>query len=169
MILSWLLQIVLLVRVLIVSSSLITTTILIVVDAQKTIRRRTSVPPPTRRTASSTAAAATLPSFPAVPRIVGGDKVSSPTKYPWFVSIRFNGSACGGSLIAPRVVLTAAHCLTLTDSSRNDTVVLVGEDAYHRTATTTPTQQYHCIEQAIHPNYMSVHSNPNIKLPFVNE
>ena len=163
MILSWLLQIVLLVRVLIVSSSLITTTILIVVDAQKTIRRRTSVPPPTRRTASSTAA------FPAVPRIVGGDKVSSPTKYPWFVSIRFNGSACGGSLIAPRVVLTAAHCLTLTDSSRNDTVVLVGEDAYHRTATTTPTQQYHCIEQAIHPNYMSVHSNPNIKLPFVNE
>ena len=167
MILSWLLQIVLLVRVLIVSSSLITTTILIVVDAQKTIRRRTSVPPPTRRTASSTAAAATLPS--AVPRIVGGDKVSSPTKYPWFVSIRFNGSACGGSLIAPRVVLTAAHCLTLTDSSRNDTVVLVGEDAYHRTATTTPTQQYHCIEQAIHPNYTSVHSNPNIKLPFVNE
>ena len=167
MILSWLLQIVLLVRVLIVSSSLITTTILIVVDAQKTIRRRTSVPPPTRRTASSTAAAATLPSF--LGRIVGGDKVSSPTKYPWFVSIRFNGSACGGSLIAPRVVLTAAHCLTLTDSSRNDTVVLVGEDAYHRTATTTPTQQYHCIEQAIHPNYMSVHSNPNIKLPFVNE
>lgn len=48
-------------------------------------------------------------------RIVGG-KTSDPGQFPWIISLR-NGDAdwswatCGGSLITPSIVLTAAHCI----------------------------------------------------------
>ena len=46
-----------------------------------------------------------LLAFPGIEgKIVGGNQVSSPDDYPYFVDV--NG--CGGSLIAPDVVLTAA-------------------------------------------------------------
>ena len=51
------------------------------------------------------------------PRIINGQDMTDPTRYPWFVQLRTNPdangqqTACGGSLIAPDVVLTAAHCI----------------------------------------------------------
>ena len=44
-------------------------------------------------------------SLKGVKRIVGGDE-SLPGEFPYFVEMH----GCAGSLIAPRVVLTAAHC-----------------------------------------------------------
>jgi V8-like Glu-specific endopeptidase len=51
------------------------------------------------------------------PRIINGEDVTDPDRYPWFVHIRGSTpdglpelKACGGSLIAPDLVLSAAHC-----------------------------------------------------------
>lgn len=41
-------------------------------------------------------------------RVIGGTG-ASPTDYPWFAHI--GGSRCGGSLVSPEFILSAAHCL----------------------------------------------------------
>ncbi|QUQ71565.1 S1 family peptidase [Kutzneria sp. CA-103260] len=57
--------------------------------------------------------AATAPSGTASPRIVGGDDASTTTT-PWVVAITTDSSQffCGGTLVAPTKVVTAAHCVT---------------------------------------------------------
>ncbi|MGH1407493.1 MAG: serine protease [Rhodomicrobiaceae bacterium] len=43
-------------------------------------------------------------------RIVGGETTEI-EKHPWQVALNIDGSLCGGSIIGPKWVLTAAHCI----------------------------------------------------------
>jgi len=62
----------------------------------------------------------------AEPRILGGEIVNSAKDWPWQVALYHNDAAngrlvfiCGGSVIAERWVLTAAHCVTEGPPDRN--------------------------------------------------
>lgn len=43
------------------------------------------------------------------PRIIGGTDVKESSRYPYFTTVAGYGSFCGGALVAPDIVLSAAH------------------------------------------------------------
>ncbi|CAN5500577.1 hypothetical protein BH20ACT15_BH20ACT15_13720 [soil metagenome] len=70
------------------------------------------------------------------PRVVGGQSASTAT-YPWQAAVvldesfnqnDFNGQFCGGSLIAPRIVITAGHCVVDTDPDCSPAVTACLQD-----------------------------------------
>ncbi|GFY57814.1 polyserase-2 [Trichonephila inaurata madagascariensis] len=66
-------------------------------------------------------------------RIVGGSTVNPPHRFPWMVAVvrriyNVDDFYCGGALISPYYVLTAAHCLT-SQTIRNTRVALGAHDS----------------------------------------
>ena len=56
--------------------------------------------------------------------MVNGEN-AAPHAWPWQISLRVNGGhICGGSLIAPDWVLTAAHCVERNRNPNGYTVVV---------------------------------------------
>ena len=70
-----------------------------------------------------------------------GGSDTYPGEFPWLVAVNVDAPGlprvtCGGSLVFPDRVLTAAHCMTNAES------VDVQAGAYNRTDTTEETQQF---------------------------
>lgn len=74
---------------------------------------------------------------PAFARVVNGEN-ATPHSWPWQVSLRVRGGhICGGSLIRPDWIVTAAHCVYRNPNPSGYTVVV----GAHRRRGTTPVQQ----------------------------
>ena len=73
-------------------------------------------------------------------RIVGGNPVNTNKTYPWMV----DAGGCGASLVAPNVVLTAAHCGPISS-------VRIGR--YDKSAQNENYESFVVIENLYHPNY----------------
>ncbi|XP_074626323.1 chymotrypsinogen B-like isoform X2 [Acropora palmata] len=76
---------------------------------------------------------------PFLSRVVNGEN-ASPHAWPWQISLRVNGRhICGGSLIAPNWVVTAAHCVDRNPRPSGYTVVV---GAHRRTGSTSVQRTY---------------------------
>ena len=87
-------------------------------------------------------------------RINGGEN-AQPGRYPYIVSlqnVRFGGSghSCGGSLIAPDIILTAARCMTVF-ARLEDIAVRVGP--YSLREPIEGSEVFPIVDFALHPQF----------------
>ncbi|KAJ7370887.1 hypothetical protein OS493_028957 [Desmophyllum pertusum] len=87
---------------------------------------------------------------PPFARVVNGQD-ASPHSWPWQISLRVRGRhICGGSLIRPDWILTAAHCVDRNPNPSGYTVVVGG---HRRTGTTSVQQTFRVIALHKHSGF----------------
>lgn len=104
------------------------------------------------------------PVAPAAVDIRGGSDAEE-GEFPWQIYLRigtgpFDQSICGGSLIAPRFIVTAAHCVGIQSSSPANAPAIPNLEAFtviageHDLSITSGHEQTRTVVQAlIHPEY----------------
>lgn len=96
------------------------------------------------------------------PRIVNGVEADTQA-YPWFVTLSLDGteqgSGCGGSLIHPRWVLSAAHCFE--DEPQNQIRAIAGRQKLSATQTGVSALSKRVI---MHPDYNSKTKDNDVAL-----
>lgn len=104
------------------------------------------------------------------PSIVGGAP-ADPGEWPWQVALiqggatdYYNYQFCGGSLVAPQWVVTAAHCVNGATTTSVDVVAGLNDLVTH-----PKSQKRDVIQIVIHPNYNSNTSNNDIALLKLNQ
>merc|ERR1712226_620849 len=81
-------------------------------------------------------------------KVVGGSD-ATPGEYPFMVMVGSNGNlSCGGSLVAPNVVLCAAHCASAANQ------VYIGRHNINL-ATEPGAETFNVVQKVPHPNYTS--------------
>ncbi|XP_065335743.1 uncharacterized protein LOC135936736 [Cloeon dipterum] len=99
--------------------------------------------------------------------IFGGNKAQT-GNHPWhaFIENEVTGATCGGTLISPTAVLTAARCLY--ESKAEDFVVAVG--MYDKRQRGAPGAQRRLVSSLItHPKYDPAEHNSDVGLMILNE
>ncbi|KAI8893602.1 trypsin-like cysteine/serine peptidase domain-containing protein [Globomyces pollinis-pini] len=97
--------------------------------------------------------AATAFAAPTEGPIVGGTPVGSAEKYPWLVSIQKNGSQfCGGILLSPTKVLTAAHCTK--GQTPTGFKIFAHRYDFATTAASEKAAEFKVLKQTTHPSYV---------------
>jgi secreted trypsin-like serine protease len=89
-----------------------------------------------------------------MPRIIGGQDATAGS-YPFFASLTLEGShSCGGTLIAPDIILSAAHCQGLKQAEVGRSVRTDPNDIF---------ETFDLIQQIRHP----VYDNEQYKFDFM--
>ncbi len=88
-------------------------------------------------------------------RVIGG-KSANANDYPWFVDF----GSCGGSLIAPEFVLTAAHCYKYGSWE----VATVGKFCRRRDNCGHAKKRFRIMDTIMHPDYDSYNGSHDLML-----